>query len=126
MGRTAGVHTLTVRVDSGVPPLRVTARALPGAPANLSFDEPPVEGQVGRALPGKVVAVVTDVYDNPVPDAVVSFVTRSGSVAPSRAAADTAGRVQVTWTLGAQPGEQTLTALVRGTDVEAKLALQAL
>jgi hypothetical protein len=124
MGRAAGAQTLVVRVDS-VPPLRVTARALPGSPANLSFHEPPVEGHVGRALPGKIVAVVTDVYGNPVPDAVVSFVTRSGAVTPSRAAADTAGRVRATWTLGPQLGEQALSGIVRGSDVEAKLVLQA-
>jgi hypothetical protein len=124
MGRTAGAQTLVVRVDS-VPPLRVNARATPGSPANLSFHEPPVEGHVGRALPGKVVAVVTDVYGNPVPDAVVSFATRSGSVSPARAAADTAGRVRVSWTLGAQVGEQALTGFVRGSDVEARLVLQA-
>jgi hypothetical protein len=124
MGRTAGAQTLVVRIDS-VPPLRVPARALPGSPANLSFHEPPVEGQMGRALPGKIVAVVTDVYGNPVPDAVVSFVTRSGGVTPSRAAADTAGRVRATWTLGPKPGEQALTGIVRGSDVEAKLVLQA-
>jgi hypothetical protein len=126
MGRTAGPQTLTVRVDTAVPPLRVTARALPGAAANLSFLEPPVEGPVGRALPEKIVAVVTDVYGNPVPDAVVSFATRSGGVTPTRAAADTAGRVSATWTLGAQPGEQALSAFVRASDVEAKLVLQAI
>jgi hypothetical protein len=124
MGRTAGAQTLVVRVDS-VPPLRVAARALPGSPANLSFHEPPVEGHVGRTLPGKIVAVVTDVYGNPVPDAVVTFVTRSGGVTPSRAAADTAGHVRATWTLGPQLGEQALTGIVRGSDVEAKLVLQA-
>ncbi|MDQ3995568.1 MAG: Ig-like domain-containing protein, partial [Gemmatimonadota bacterium] len=115
MGRAAGAHTLVVRVDS-VPPLRVNARVLPRAPANLSFHEPPVEGQVGRALPGKIVAVVTDVYGNPVPDAVVTFVTRLGRVTPSRAAADTAGYVRTIWTLGPQLGEQTLTGIVRGSD----------
>jgi hypothetical protein len=124
LGRTAGAQTLVVRIDS-VPPLRVTARALPGPPANLSFHEPPVEGHVGRTLPGKIIAVVTDVYGNPVPDAVVSFVTRSGGVTPSRAAADTAGLVRATWTLGPQLGEQALTGIVRGSDVEAKLVLQA-
>jgi hypothetical protein len=125
LGRTAGEQTLTVRLDSGVPPIRVSARALPGAPANLSFHEPPAEGIVGRALPGKVIAVVTDVYGNPVPDAVVGFLTRSGGVTPSRAAADTAGRVRVSWTLGSAVGEQSLMAVVRGSDVESKLVLQA-
>jgi hypothetical protein len=123
MGRTAGEQTLVVRTDS-VPPLRVGARALPGAPANLSFHEPPVEGIIGRPLRDKIVAVVTDVYGNPVPDAVVSFVTRWGGVSPARAAADTAGRVRVSWTLGSLLGEQGLTAMVRGSDVEAKLVLQ--
>jgi hypothetical protein len=124
MGRTAGEQTLVVRTDS-VPPLRVSARALPGAAANLSFHEPPVEGMIGKPLRDKIVAVVTDVYGNPVPDAVVSFGTRWGGVSPARAAADTAGRVRVTWTLGSLLGEQALTAMVRGSDVEAKLVLQA-
>ena len=123
MGRAAGDQTLVVRVDS-VPPLRVNARALPGAPANLSFHEPPVEGLLSKALPGKIVAVVTDVYGNPVPDAVVSFTTRYGRISPARAAADTAGHVRVSWTLGPQLGEQALTGTVRGSDVEAKLVLQ--
>jgi hypothetical protein len=123
VGRTAGPQTLVVRIDS-VPPLRVNAQALPGLPANLSFHEPPVEGHISRALPGKIVAVVTDVYGNAVPDAVVSFATRYGTVTPARAAADTAGRVGVTWTLGPQLGDQALTGMVRGSDVEAKLVLQ--
>jgi hypothetical protein len=123
MGRSAGEQTLVVRVDS-VPPLRVSARALPGAPANLSFHEPPVEGLLGKPLPAKIVAVVTDVYGNPVPDAVVSFSTRYGRIAPARAAADTAGHVRVSWTLGPQLGDQSLTGSVRGSDVEAKLVLQ--
>jgi hypothetical protein len=123
MGRTAGEQTLVVQVDS-VPPLRVSARAVPGAPANLSFHEPPVEGQLSKPLPGKIVAVVTDVYGNAVPDAVVSFMTRYGRVSPARAAADTAGHIRVTWTLGPQLGDQSLTGMVRGSDVEAKLVLQ--
>jgi hypothetical protein len=124
IGRTAGPQTLVVRVDS-VPPLRVSALATPGAPANLSFEEPPVEGVAGRVLPEKIVAVVTDLYGNPVPDAVVSFVTRNGSVTPTRAAADTAGRVRVTWTLGAQRGEQLLTGVVLKSEATAKLAVEA-
>jgi hypothetical protein len=68
---------------------------------------------------------VTDVFGNPVPNAVVSFTTRAGAVSPMRAAADTAGRVRVTWTLGATIGEQALTGAVRGSDVEAKLVLRA-
>jgi hypothetical protein len=123
MGRTAGEQTLVVQTDS-VPPLRINARAVPRAPANLSFHEPPVEGRISKPLSGKIVAVVTDVYGNPVPDAVVGFSTLYGRVSPSRAAADTAGHVRVTWTLGPQIGDQSLTGRVRGSDVEAKLMLQ--
>jgi hypothetical protein len=123
MGRAAGEQTLVVRVDS-VPPLRVSARALPGAPANLTFHEPPVEGLLSKPLPAKIEAVVTDVYGNPVPDAVVSFSTRYGRISPARAAADTAGHVRVSWTLGPQVGEQFVTGSVRGSDVEAKLVVQ--
>jgi hypothetical protein len=38
---------------------------------------------------------------------------------------DAKGRVQVRWTLAAKPGEQVLTGVVRGTDVQSTLAVEA-
>lgn len=60
---------------------------------------------------------MTDVYGNPVPDAMVRFTTKSGVVTPSRAVTDAKGRSAVTWTPGATAGEQTLHGSIRSTDV---------
>ncbi|HKO15235.1 MAG TPA: Ig-like domain-containing protein [Gemmatimonadaceae bacterium] len=124
MGRTAGTHTLAIHVD-GVKQLhKLTARALPAAPANLSFDDAPGESRESRARIRRLIAVISDVYGNPVPDARVSFSTKSGSVTPTRAVSDARGRVLVTWKPGSAPGERTLSGRVRGSDVEGSFALQ--
>jgi hypothetical protein len=96
---------------------KLTAVARPAAAANLSFDDAPGETRSSRTRGKHLVALVTDAYGNPVPDARVSFSTRSGSVSPSRAVSDAKGRVKVSWTLGGKPGDQSLIGSVQGTDV---------
>jgi hypothetical protein len=68
---------------------------------------------------------VTDAYGNPVPDARLSFSTRSGSVTPSRAVSDAKGRVTVSWTPGTKPGDQSLIGTVQGTDVRGSFIVPA-
>ena len=125
MGHAAGAHTLLVHVGRISEPLRVVARATPAAPANLSFEHPPAQGKAGHRLGTEVVALVTDSYGNPVPDASVSFATRSGTISPKHAVSDAKGRLKVAWTLAAKPGEQMLTGAVRGTDVKGVLVVHA-
>jgi hypothetical protein len=103
--------------------LKLTAVARPAAPANLSFDDAP-ESKSTHARK-QLVALVTDAYGNPVPDARLSFSTRSGSVAPSRAVSDASGRVKVSWTLGGKPGDQSLFGSVQGTDVRGSFIVPA-
>ena len=119
MGRSAGAHSLVVRVDGLTKPTKARARATPAAPANLSFDDAPEPAPAARSKTKRryLFAVVTDVYGNVVPDARISFATKSGSVTPTRAVSDARGRTALTWTPGAKPGEQTLTGAVRSTDV---------
>ena len=119
MGRSAGAHSLVVRVDGLTKPTKASARATPAAPANLSFDDAPEPAPAAKSKTKRryLFAVVTDVYGNVVPDARISFATRSGSVTPTRAVSDARGRTALTWTPGAKPGEQTLTGAVRSTDV---------
>jgi hypothetical protein len=120
MGRSAGEHSLTVRVDGVKKLLKVAAQATPAAPANLSFDDAPAPDKhaKGKEHGLHLYAVVTDVYGNPVSDATVMFTTKSGTVTPARAVSDTRGRAALTWAPGMKAGEHTLTGSVRSTDVK--------
>ncbi len=125
MGHSAGDHTLGVHHDGLKKLLKVSARATPAAPANLAFDDIP-SGKRTRELPKvkNLFALVTDVYGNPVPDARVNFSVKSGTVSPSRAVSDARGRAALTWKLGSKPGEQTLSGVVRGSDVTGEYVTQ--
>jgi hypothetical protein len=115
LGREARSYSLAVHV-AGVNALtKLYATAIPGPPANLSFDDAP--SQAKKAATKHLNAIVTDVFGNPVADARVSFATKSGIVRPGRAVSDARGRAALVWTLGTKPGEQTLTGIVSGQDV---------
>jgi len=72
----------------------------------------------------RLFALVTDVYGNPVPEARVNFSVKSGTVTPSRAVSDARGRAALTWKLGSKTGEQTLSGVVRGSDVTGEYVTQ--
>jgi hypothetical protein len=125
MGHSAGDYTLGVHVDGVKKLLKITARATPAAAANLAFDDAPREKRSRESIKQrKLFAVVTDVYGNPVPDARVNFKVKSGTVTPARVVSDGKGRAALTWKLGSTPGEQTLTGVVRGTDVTGEYVTQ--
>lgn len=117
MGRFAGEHTLAVHVDGVKQLLKVTAHASHAAAANLAFEDAPAE-KGARTNARRLRAVVTDVYGNPVPDASVSFSSKSGIVTPARAVTDAKGRVAIRWLPGGKGSEQTLRGIVRATDVK--------
>ena len=126
MGRSAGEHSLAVRVEGVKTLVKVAAHTASAAPANLSFDDAPTSGKPAKAKEKvrHLFAVVTDVYGNPVPDAKVMFTTKSGTVTPARAVSDSRGRAALTWTPGAKPGEQTLVGAVRSTDVKGSYTME--
>ena len=124
MGHSAGDYTLAVHVEGVKKLLKVAAHATPAAPANLAFDDAPREKHTRESTKRKLFAVVTDVYGNPVPDARVNFKVKSGTVTPARVVSDAKGRAALTWKLGSTPGEQTLTGVVRGTDVTGEYVTQ--
>jgi len=126
LGHSAGDHALAVHIDGVKKLLKLTARAVPATPANLSFDDAPPDGKTTRARSKPLLAIVTDAFGNPVPDARVSFFTKSGSVSPSRAVSDAKGRVHVVWTPGGgKAGEQVVTGSVLDTDVKGSFVAQA-
>ena len=118
LGRSAGSHTLGVRLNGLLEPLRVVALAQPGAPANLEFDD--VRGSPVRAGTRKLVAMVTDLYGNPVPNAKLTLTAKGGRVSPSRAVSDGRGAVPLTWTPGSGAA---LSGAIAGTDVRETYAL---
>jgi len=125
MGHSAGDYALGVHVEGVKKLLKVAAKATPAAAANLAFDDVPAERRsTASARAKKLFALVTDIYGNPVPDAKVTFATKSGTVTPTRAVSDSHGRTALTWKLGSKPGEQVLTGVVRGTDVTGEYVAQ--
>ena len=125
MGHSAGDYTLAVHHDGLKKLLKVAAHAGPAAAANLAFDDMPGEKRSRDATKGKkLFALVTDVYGNPVPEARVTFSVKSGTVTPTRAVSDARGRAALTWKLGSKVGEQTLTGMVRGSDVRGEYVTQ--
>jgi hypothetical protein len=125
MGRSAGEYSVGIHVEGVKKLLKVAAKAIPAAAANLAFDDVPGEKRGKEsARSKKLFALVTDIYGNPVPDAKVTFTTKSGTVTPTRAVSDSHGRTALLWRLGSKPGEQTLTGSVRGTDVTGEYVAQ--
>ena len=118
LGRSAGSCTLNVRAGGLVKSLDVMAIAEPGAPANLGLDEP--RGSPLGAGKRKLVATVTDLYGNPVPNAKLGFTAKGGRVSPSRAVTDGRGTVPLTWTPGTGAA---LSGVIAGTDVRETYAL---
>jgi hypothetical protein len=125
MGHSAGDYTLAVHVEGVKKLLKITARATPASVANLGFDDAPADKHSRDAAKmKKLVALVTDVYGNPIPDARVNFSTKAGVVTPARAVSDAKGRAVVIWKLGSKTGEQVLKGFVKGTDVVGEYVTQ--
>ncbi|MFL5617334.1 MAG: hypothetical protein ACJ79A_02945 [Gemmatimonadaceae bacterium] len=120
LGRSAGRHTLGVHMDGLAKSLDVEAWAQPGPPANLAFDE--VRGSPVGASKRKLVARVTDLYGNPVPNAKLGLTAKGGRVSPSRAVSDGRGTVPLMWAPGSGAA---LSGAIAGTDVHETYALDA-
>ncbi|MEO8088981.1 MAG: Ig-like domain-containing protein [Gemmatimonadales bacterium] len=123
LGRTAGLHRMSARVEGIERPVEISARARPAAPANLAFVEPKA-GTANRAVQS-LDADLTDAYGNPVADQPVVFSSRFGSVSPARVMTDARGRAHTRWTPSSKVGERTLLAAVKGTEARATFVLKA-
>ena len=123
LGRTAGLHRMTARVEGIERRLEISARARPAAPANLAFVEPKA-GTASRAVQS-LDADLTDAYGNPVADQPVVFSTKHGTVNPARVMTDARGRAHTRWSPGTKTGVRTLVAAVKGTEARATFVLKA-
>lgn len=123
MPRAAGPQRLSVRAEGIDKRAELTAIALAAPPANVSFTEPEAVPVAGKPFGRGVSVTVTDVYDNPIGGAVVTFKAHSGATSPGRVVTDAKGVARTRWTLGSKPGDQTLTAAVASGDAGARSAL---
>jgi hypothetical protein len=122
LGRNVGSFTLSARVTGAdhSAPVVVTAKAKPGVPETLTLDASSTKGKT-HTRERAVVAIVKDVYGNPIPDAALRFTTNAGIVSPSSAVSDAKGRATVTWTLSTSASGHLLTASLRGSDLKETL-----
>jgi hypothetical protein len=125
MGRSASAHSLALHIDGVKKLLKVTATAVPAGAANLSFEDAPAE-KGAKTRTKRLYALVTDVYGNPVPDAAITFASKTGTVSPTRAVTDAKGRVLVRWVPGTTTEEQTLRGVLRGADVRGSYVIAAI
>ncbi len=129
-GRAAVERTLGTAV--GAQHTSASAEGLAGSPAvfthnALSGDASRLElvsgnGQsavVGTRVPEDLVVRLLDANGNPVSGVAVAWVIGSGqgSVAPSTGTTDDSGIASTVWTLGPQPGANTVSAVVSGIGV---------
>ena len=79
------------------------------------------QGPPGAALPEALVVQVLDDQNNPIVNRPVTWVIGAGegSVSPSTSNTDGQGRASTTWTLGPEPGRNTVSAVVSGVGVGA-------
>jgi PKD repeat protein len=77
------------------------------------------QGAPGAQLPNQLVVEVLDAQNNPIPGRAVAWVVGAGdgTANPETSNTDAQGRASTQWTLGAQPGRNTLSAVVSGVGV---------
>jgi hypothetical protein len=88
-------------------------------------------GQVAKPLASPIEVELRDSLDNPMAadegkTKVAFAVEQGGSLAQDTVAIDTKGRAKTTWTLGAKPGKNHLTASIGGKSISADFTAEAL
>jgi len=118
LGRAAGGQELEFRTTGLAAVAKAGARVVPRAAANIAFENPPPSATPGRVVPISV--VVTDEYENVIPDAPVTFTVKTGVLSAARVLTNAKGRAATRWTLGSILGDQVINATVRATTVSTK------
>jgi hypothetical protein len=121
LGSTAGTQRTLASVDGlAGSPVAFVHTATAGAASGVSIVSGDDQtGPVRTELPKDLVVQVRDAQSNPVPGVAVTWVigTGGGSVTPATSATDASGRASATWTMGASPGANTVSAVVSGIGV---------
>lgn len=112
LGTTAGANAVRATVGS-LTPVTFEATGTAGAVASLALvSGGGQDGWTEEALAQPIVVKAADAHGNAVPNTVIAFATVAEHGAPSAAQATTgaSGEAQVTWTLGATEGAQSIMA----------------
>jgi hypothetical protein len=121
LGGAAGTQRTFATVDGlAGSPVTFVATATSGSAQGVSVVSGNNQsGPVSTELPTPLVVAVLDAGQNPVPGVAVTWVVRTGggSVTPATSTTDASGQATAVWTLGAQPGPNTLGAVVSGIGV---------
>jgi adhesin/invasin len=114
VGSSAGVNTVTATV-TGVTPVTFTATATLVPTSVQATTAVTQEGPTGTAVGQPPGVIVRDHLNNPMQGVTVNFAVTAGggSIAPASVATNASGVAQLTsWTLGTNPGTNTVTATV--------------
>jgi alpha-tubulin suppressor-like RCC1 family protein len=117
LGTFSGYTLHALATAAGLDTVIFTAAPEPGPPAEVVFIAGDSQSAVvGTALDSEVVARVRDQYGNVVPSATVDFAITAGTgqVVPTTTPTDSHGLVRAVWTMGANPGYDTLSATAGG------------
>ncbi len=124
LGTDPGTQTLTA--SAGGQSVQFSATAEAGAVAAIVVHSGNNQtGTVGEELDDPLEVVVADQYGNPVPGVSVSWTPADGSANPTSSATDAQGVAATAWTLGTDPGTQTLTASAAGQSVQFSATAEA-
>lgn len=104
------VRAVDVETGAGVVFARFTARTRAGAATSMiQVGTSVTQSLVGRPVTPSPTVRLFDRYDNPVPNAAVTFTpSTGGSVSPATVTTDETGTATTTWTLNGAPGPNTL------------------
>jgi hypothetical protein len=128
LGNRAGLQGARALVGNprAMPAFVVTAVAHAGAPAMAKvLSGAGQTGSVGTELKQPIVVRLADRAGNPVPGAALVIRPLAGTVADTIVASDSAGRVNVRWTLGRSAGTQRLQMRLEDADTTVDLAVRA-
>jgi hypothetical protein len=121
LGPTAGIqHTLATAAGLAGSPVTFAHTATSGSPATVrAVSGTDQTAPVGSKLPDSLVIEVLDAQGNPVSGTAVAWVVGAGggTLDPTSATTDAAGRSAASWTLGPQPDTNTASAVVSGIGI---------
>jgi hypothetical protein len=121
IGTTAGAAQQVAASAAGASGVTFTATATAGPPTSVALQAGDGQtGPTGLALPTDPAVIVHDAFNNPVPNAVVTFAVTAGGGSVTGAVDTTGGNGIATvgsWVMGDPDSTQTLTATVTGAGI---------
>lgn len=110
-GTKSGTDSVYAAVEGVATPVLFTFTTKPSDPIQLQDVGPAQEtGAEGTPLPTPFTVKLVDIFGNPIAGATVTWTTTDGILSATTSTTDEDGMASVTLTLGATPGNETVTA----------------